>query len=149
MRKMLIMGILFIILGFIIGNIIFGNNKLLIRKNRIATTYYLLQEGVYSSEESIKKNLSTIPIKAYDIDNNQYYVYLGITKDYEVANKLKKIYSNRGYKTYIKKKTILSPTFSNNINQLDLLIKKTEEEDKILMIEEIALSSYMKNVRKK
>lgn len=149
MRKILLMGVLFIILGFIIGNIIFGNNVEFIRKKVIPNTYYLLQEGVYSSEDSIKKNLSSVPIKAFDIDNNQYYVYLGITKDYEVANKLKKIYSNRGYKTYIKKKVILSPTFSNNINQLDLLIKKTEEEDKILTIEEIALSSYMKNVRKK
>lgn len=148
MKKTLINGLLFIIAGFIIGNFIFGNSKEIIKNIQKKDIYYFLQEGVYKDKESLKKNLNILPNKTYDITNNEYHVYLGITKDYEVAEKLMSIYDKKGYKTYLKKKRIQSPKFSKNINQFDSLIKVTNEEDKILTIEEIVLANYMEIINK-
>lgn len=149
MKKLLVKGIMFIILGFILGNFIFKNKNEIIKKISKEDTCYFIQEGVYKDETSLKKNLNLINTKAYDINNDEYHVYLGITKDYEIANELVKIYENRGYKTYLKKKKVLSKKFLNNVKQFDSLIKATTNEDKILTIEEVVLANYMQIINKK
>ena len=80
--------------------------------------------------------------KIIEEQKDKYYVYVGITKDKTVAELLKNIYEKKGIKIYQKEKNISSREFSENVNQFDWLIKETEDEDQILMIEKIVLANY-------
>lgn len=149
MKKTLTFGLLFLIIGFIIGNYLYGD----IKENLQATfgegeIYYFLQEGVYSKKEIMEENIKNMDIKAVDFKNNKYYVYMGITKDQTIASKIKKIYEEEGYQIYIKEITISSDEFSNNVDQFDLLIKNTEQKDEILTIEEVVLANYEEIIKK-
>ena len=147
MKKIILSGFIFIGIGFILGNIIFEKNNLFKKSNQ--ETYYFLQEGVYSNKDILQNNLKNITKKTIDYEEDKYYVYIGITKDLEVAEKLQKIYEEKGYKIIQKEKNINSEEFSVNVDQFDLLIKSTSEEDQILTIEEVVLANYEEIIKKK
>ena len=75
MKKLVIVSLSYIILGYFLGSIIFRSKINLINPNK--NLYYFLEE-----------------------DNN----CLGITKDYEIAENLKDILENNGKNITIKKK---------------------------------------------
>ena len=54
MKKTLILGILFILLGYYLGTFIF--NEKIINKYKKEEKYYFLQEGVYSNKENLQTN---------------------------------------------------------------------------------------------
>lgn len=149
MKKTLIIGVAFLIVGVFVGNYIYNNNIEKIESTfGSGETYYFLQEGVYSSQEIMEENVKDISIKVVDFEDNKYYVYLGITRDYEIAEKIKKIYNEEGYELYIKERNITSEEFYNNVNQFDLLIKNTDTKDEILTIEEVVLANYEEILKK-
>lgn len=143
MKKTIIWGITFICLGFLIGDLIFNNRELILESiNNRGEPYYFLQEGVYSDKEILENNLNKLGQKIIDYNNDKFYVYVGITKNKEVASKLKKIYEKKGYPVIIKEKYLENEEFSNNVIQFDLLINAANEEEEILTIEEVVLASY-------
>ncbi len=142
MKKIVIKGIFLILLGFFIGNFIFGTKIEPLKKLKNSQPYYFLQEGVYSDKDALKENLKNLTQKVVDFKDDKYYVYLAITKDIEVADKIKNIYEKKGINIYIKEKNVKSEEFFNNVSQFDLLIKSTNEEDEILTIEEVVLANY-------
>ena len=148
MKKIILKGILFVIIGFFLGEVIFGNTKDYLKRLKKMDTYYFLQEGVYSTKESLQRNIENLTHKTIDYQDNQYYVYVGITKDEKVLDTLKNIYEKKGYSLYIKEKDLSSEEFSENVNQFDLLIKNTEEEDQILTIERVVLANYEEIIKK-
>ena len=105
-------------------------------------SYYFIQEGVYSDKEILDNNLNKIGQKIIDYKNDKFYVYVGITKDKDVANKLQKIYEKKGFHTIQKEKYLENEEFSNNVTQFDLLINATDITDEILTIEEVVLANY-------
>lgn len=142
MKKIILKSILFIGIGFLLGNLIFNNNKDFFLKMKSTDTYYFLQEGVYLDYDHLQNNISKLSEKTIEKKQDKYYVYVGITKDKEVAELLKNIYEKKGYKIYQKERNISSREFSENVNQFDWLIKETEEEEQILTIEKIVLANY-------
>ncbi len=148
MKKTVIKGIVFIILGFIIGNIIFGNLKNYLKRMKNIDTYYFLQEGVYTNKESLQANLKNLTERTITKEKEKYYVYVGITKDKEVAEMIMSIYEKQGYKIYLKEKDIDSTEFSENVNQYDLLIKDAESEEQVLTIEQVVLANYEEIIKK-
>ena len=147
MKKIIISGILLIILGYYLGNFIFTDKNINKLKNK--EMYYFLQEGVYSNKENLQTNISRINNKIIDKNDNKYYVYVGITKDLEVAKKIMKIYEKDGYDIYIKEKSLSSEEFYNNVNQFDLLIKDSNDTSNILTIEEVVLANYEEIIKNK
>ena len=142
MKKIILKSILFIGIGFLLGNLIFNNNKDFFLKMKSTDTYYFLQEGLYLDYNNLQNNISKLSEKTIEKSHDKYYVYVGITKDKEVAELLKNIYEKKGYKIYQKERNISSREFSENVNQFDWLIKETEEEEQILTIEKIVLANY-------
>lgn len=142
MKKQILFSLSTIALGFFLGEFLFGNKLKMIEKLRNSDSYYFLQEGVYSNKDNIQNNLKDLTEKVIDYKNNKYYVYVGITKEKEIANKLKEIYEKKGYKIYQEERNVTSKEFSENVTQFDLLLKNTEEENQILTIEKIVLSNY-------
>jgi len=148
MKKIIILGLLFIILGFILGEFIFTDKIELIKKLKKGDTYYFLEEGVYNDYNSISNNLIDIGKNIIVKKDNKYHVYVGITKDLEVLEKLKKIYENKNINVYPKEIIFSSRFFSTNVDQFDLLIKDTKDNDQILTIEEVVLSNYEEIIKK-
>ena len=125
------------------GDFIFNNRELILNSiNTHGESYYFIQEGVYYDKEILDNNLNKIGQKIIDYKNDKFYVYVGITKDKDVANKLQKIYEKKGFHTIQKEKYLENEEFSNNVTQFDLLINATDITDEILTIEEVVLANY-------
>jgi hypothetical protein len=142
MKKILILSSTFILLGFIVGNYIFTKRVDLVRNINDNKTYYFLEEGVYSSKEILDTNVSKIAEKVISKIDNYYHVYIGITKDKDIAFKIKELYEERGYKINVKEKKVNNEEFSNNVSQFDILLKEVTTFDEIITIERIVLSNY-------
>ena len=147
MKKTLILGILFILLGYYLGTFIF--NEKIINKYKKEEKYYFIQEGVYSNKENLQTNLNSLNNKIIDKKDNKYYVYVGITRDLEVAKKIMKIYEDDGYNIYLKEKYLSNEEFYNNVTQFDLLIKDNNDTSNILTIEEVVLANYEEIIKNK
>ena len=136
------------ILGFIIGNFIFGTKIDIINKLSKKDSFYFLQQGVYTNTDSLKNNTKHFTNKLIDKSNDKYYVYVAITKDEDIADKIIKLYEKKGISLIKKEKYINSKEFSNNVEQFDILVKETNEEDEILTIEEVILENYKEIIKK-
>lgn len=149
MKKILLYSLLFIALGFLLGNTIFSNRTALLENlSPKKEKYYFLQEGIYNDKDILENELKNIGPKVIDYNNNKFYVYVGITKDKKVANKLQEIYSKKGYSLTQKEKRLTNEEFSNNVSQFDLLINAAKEEEEILTIEEVVLANYDEIIKK-
>lgn len=142
MKKLIILSIFFLTIGIILGTKIYSATTSLENVFAEGTTYYFLQEGVYSSEEIIQENTENINVKLIDFQDDKFYVYLGITKDEKNAKKIKQIYTEKGYDIYIKEQKLLNEEFSSNVTQFDLLISNTSNSEEILTITEVVLANY-------
>lgn len=85
--------IISIILGGICGKIVYKIYRDDIESKFNSEKVYLLQSGVYKSYESMREN-NTLNNYLYFIDDNVYKSVIGITKNYDNVNKIKKIYPN-------------------------------------------------------
>ena len=143
MKKTFILGFIFVIFGLIIGNNIrkfsYSSVKEIVSNEE---SFYFLQEGVYEKKENLEKNIKNLDQKVIDYQDDKYYVYVGITKNKNIANKIKKIYAKKGLNLYEKVKTISNEEFLNNVTQFDLLINNGATDEEILTIEEVVLANY-------
>ena len=103
---------------------------------------YFLQQGVYSSKESMEKNTSGLEHYIYSLENNQYYVYVGITKVKENAEKLKGYFTSNGYSIYIKELSVQNQKFLAILDQYDALLQETQDTKMYATICGQVLSKY-------
>ena len=118
-------------------------------KQEAMNHYYFLQEGIYDNEDLIEDNISEANKKIIEYKNNKKYVYVGITKDEKIANKIIKMYHNKKKDIYKEEIWISNDGLRINIEQLDLLAKKTSSFEEIQKIEEVALASYEELLKKR
>lgn len=141
MKKFFITSIIFIIIGILIGKFIFLEKDLLkIFKSK--DKYFFLQEGVYNNESNFENNTLSIKNAILEKKDNKIYVYIGITKDQDIAEQIIEIYKNKNINLNIKEKYINNEEFKNNIEQFDLLIKSSSSEEEIIKIQEVVLANY-------
>lgn len=148
MKKKIFYFLILLISGIILGRKIYLATENIEVTFNEESTYYFLQEGVYSSEKIMEENIKNMNIKVVDNLDDKYYVYLGITKDENIAKRLKAIYEEEGYQIYIKEKTLSNDEFLNNVTQFDLLINNTTSTKEILTIEEVVLANYEEIIKK-
>ena len=103
MKRYILIGIILIGLGFHLGNTIFNTKTNLLEIIKKEKEIYFLQEGVYSSKENIG-NIQQISPKIIKKEDKKYHVYVGITKNKKIAEKLKRIFQKKGYPIIIKTK---------------------------------------------
>lgn len=102
---------------------------------------FFLQQGVYNSEDSMKENMIDFPYYIYNLEDDGYHTYVGITKNENNANKIKEFFYNKGYDIYIKEIGVNNISFITVVEQYDLLLNDATGE----MIGDICgqvLSSY-------
>lgn len=146
MKKKIFYSIIILITGIIVGRNIYLSKSTQTFSNK--DIYYFIQEGVYSSKSIMEENIKNMDLKVVDEIDNKYYVYLGITKDENIAKRLKEIYESEGYQIYIKEVSLSNEEFNNNVTQFDLLINATTSEKEILTIEKVVLANYEEIIKK-
>lgn len=128
-----------VILGSISGKLLFSKYK--DDSFNDGKNLYFLQEGVYDSKESLESNTKDIKGKLVIPNKDKYYVYVGITGTNDNVEKIKKVYTKKGYSIYKKQIKVDNLEFINNIEQFDILLDNASNND-ILTIEEVVLSNY-------
>ncbi len=141
MKRLLLNGFICVLIGYFIGRFIFTNKFVFFEKNE-DDIYFFLQEGEYYDNSFLENNFNGIKVKDNKADKDKIYVYVGITRDLEVAERLINIYENNNIKISIKKKVVLNEEFKNNVEQFDLLINSSNDKDEIIKIEEVVMANY-------
>lgn len=107
-----------------------------------AENLYYIQRGVYSDLDNMKKNMQDFTQYIYNVENNQYYAYIGITTSKENALKIQNYYKSVGYDTFLKDKITDNEEFINILKQYDELLSKTEDNESIKVICNQVLAKY-------
>lgn len=129
-----------IVLGFISAQIVYSTY----RKNLENTDYnvYLIQAGSYNNKDDLEKGFSLDDEYIILEEDGVYNVYVGMTTDLINANKIKNLYSNKNYDTYIKPTVVNNIEFVSNLEQYDILMSEVDDEENIISINDVILSSY-------
>ena len=102
---------------------------------------YFLQQGVYSNVDVMKNSMSSFNYYIYDLEDDGYHTYVGITKNQENALKVKEFFKKKGYDIYIKENSINNNSFVSVLTQYDSLLS-VAQDDSIDSICNQVLSSY-------
>lgn len=144
MKKTTILYILgAILIGVFIGKYVYNGyqNETKEAFKDMNENIYLLQYGVYSSNDSMVENTKNLKNYFYYIENNKYHVIIGVTMDKDLKDKIKNANSIDN-DIYIKKVSINNDEFIESLKQYDNLIKNTEDKTTILTAEKQILSKY-------
>ncbi|MBP3800379.1 MAG: hypothetical protein ILA19_05305, partial [Bacilli bacterium] len=141
-KKFLISIIIVIILGILSAKSVYSLSDDINKKNM----YYFLQLGVYENLDNLNEDTKNIDDKIVLKENNNFYVYVGISKDKNNLKKLSNMYKNLGYNLLIKTKAIVSEEFIANLEQFDKLLKQTNDLEELKKIMAVILSSYQEMV---
>ena len=102
---------------------------------------YFLEQGVYVDEGVMKSSMSNFNYYIYSSEDDGYHVYVGITKSYENALKVKEFYKEKGYDIYVREDNIKNSSFVSVLSQYDILLDSAEGENIDGICNQI-LSSY-------
>ena len=126
MKKSIIIVILIgSLIGLIFGQIIFKNYKGKEYLNETGNIYYI-QYGVYTSNEAALKNSSSLDNYKIVENDDKYYVYLGITSNYDIALKTQEMYKNMGIYSYIRSDYVKNSETLNKIKEYDNTLKNLD-----------------------
>lgn len=135
MKKIIIKGLIYIIIGYILGNILFKSKIDLIKNITNKEIYYFIEEK--------GSNVTKTSIKGYD----NLYIKKGISRNLETANKIKSILEEQNKKVTIKEKYLTNKEFKETVTQFDNLINETSSYEEILKIEETVIATYEEILR--
>lgn len=130
--KVIILGIL---ISFFIGYFMlnsYNTNKQLLSKEDII---YAFVYGKFNKEEYAKK---IIDLKKYilEIDSNDnYIIYLGLTKSKKNINKLKEFFDKKNYNISVEEIYVDDKKLISLIESCDTLLEKVENIESIEVIE--------------
>jgi hypothetical protein len=151
MKNYLVPVILSLVIGFLSSKFMFNQYDY---KTSIKGVFnagekvFFLQQGVYSSVDGMKDNMSKFKSYIYSFDNDKYYTYVGITKKMENADKLKGYFKDLGYDIYVKEIYLDNSEFLIVLNNYDNLLLNTNEKEIIEAINKEILNEYQIKVVK-
>lgn len=140
--------IVYVILAILIG-VILGKNIYDGYAKEIESTFseketkevYLIQYGVYSSNESMLENTKKLKNYFYYEEDDKFYVLIGITSDNELKEKIINSY-DLDTDVYMKQIKTDNTTFLETLKQYDKLISSTDDKNTIITAEKQVLSKY-------
>ena len=144
MKKYLLTIIVSLLVGFLLSFYMLKEYESvnIIPVFNVKETAYLVQQGVYSSMESMQENTTNLSDYIYSVIDNMYYVYIGISLESDNVNKIQEYYKNKDINTIIKTTTISDTELLNSLRQYDMVLKETNEEETIKEIIKQTLSKY-------
>lgn len=110
--------------------------------SKMASKLYFIQRGTYSDKENMENNMKEFTNYIYNVENNMYCTYIGISKSYTNALKIQEFYKKTGYEVEIKEKVVDNNEFVKILDEYDNLLSETEDEKAIEVICNQVLSKY-------
>ena len=107
-----------------------------------AETLYYIQRGVYTDMNGMTDSMKDFTHYIYNVEDNQYYAYIGITTSKENALKIQNYYKSLGYDTFLKGKITDNDDFISILKQYDELLSKTDDNESIKVICNQVLAKY-------
>ena len=115
----------------------------------LASEIYYVQRGVYSDRENMENNMKEFTNYIYNVEDNMYHTYIGVSKYKENAEKIQNIYKNEGIETIIKNKIVDSKDFMEILSRYDDILKKTDDTESVKVITRQTLAKYEEYVNGK
>ena len=104
--------------------------------------YYFLSNGKYSSKEEMENSGVNLENYVYRKDGINYYMYVGITKNKDNAEKMKNYYASKNINVEVKDFYISSNKFKEAIDNLDNILINSNDEIVITEIINQGLNKY-------
>ena len=144
MKKYIFTFFIALVIGFFLCNTFLKqyNDYQGIKVSSNGEKLYFVQYGAYSSLDSLEENTINLQNYVYNEQNNLYYVYVGITKLKENANKIVKYYNDLGYDAIIKEFDITNKNFIESLSNYDDVLKNTTDKTAIASLISQVLSKY-------
>lgn len=144
MKKYLLTFLLAIIIGFFLANFFINqyDDYEGIKVSSTGESLYFIQYGVFSSIESMEENTISLQNYVYNTEEDLYYVYVGITKEKDNAEKIVNYFNNLGFETIIKNYDITNKEFLEILENFDEVMKNTEDNTVIASIINQTLIKY-------
>lgn len=145
MKNYLVPVILSLVIGFLSSKFMFNQYDY---KTEVTSVFnrgekiYFLQQGVYSSIDSMKDSMKDVSYYIYSFVDNKYYTYVGITKNYENAEKLKGYFKSLGYDIYVKEIYENNSSFLSVLKNYDTLLYNSSDKEVISAILKEVLLEY-------
>ena len=139
-----------IVLSIVIG-LFFGKTFFDIYDSTSLTVFdekdkiYMLKIGSYSTKKEMSRAFKNYKGYLYIENNNAYDLYVAITKNSQIADRVKELYKKNGYSIYIEEKIENNDTFLSILSEYDKIIDIASDED-IKAIEKIVISNYKEMV---
>lgn len=117
-------------------------------KSKVTTVFnsgellYFIEIGVYENESEMKTNSSKLLYYIYNIEDNKYHTYVGITKDKNNLEKLKVFFDKKGYSINIRELYLDNDPFIELLTQYDLLINNVKDDEILNAIENQIINKY-------
>ena len=146
MKKNLYLLLSCIIVGLFMGVYMFSQyDKENIENVSLSSKYidqkiYVFQYGVYSNKNNMINNLKNINY-TYQLIDNKYFVYVGMTKNKENIEKLKKYFKSLSYNIYVKEIEV-DGEFVETLEQYDLLLDEAVTNESISTILSTTLAKF-------
>ena len=144
MKKYLFTFFSALIIGFFLCNLFLKQYKSFngIKVSATGEELYFIQYGVFSSLKSLEENTINLQSYVYNEQEGLYYVYVGITKLEENANKIVNYYKSLGYDAIIKKYEISNKKFISELSNYDDVLKSTDDKTVISSVINQILLKY-------
>lgn len=139
MKKYLIIIIISLFIGFLFSYYVIKEYDDAVLPTFLnGKTVYLVQQGIYSNYDNMINNTKAIDNYIYEVKNELYYVYVGMSLSKDNAMKIQNIYEFETTVTTI----TLNNEFIKTIEQYDSLLSETNDKDAIKEICKQLLSKY-------
>jgi len=145
MKKYMFTIILSLAVGFLLANFMlrqYSKDLPILPAFGRSEIVYLIQQGVYSSAQSMNYNTQNLSHFIYSLIDEMYYVYIGMTLEENNAKKLQEYYDNLGIDTIIKTTTISDNDFIEQLRHYDLILMSTTDNEVIREVIKQVLSKY-------
>ena len=134
------------LLGSLFGMILYAHHLDDITVFSEHTHYYFLHKGSFQTQELVRANTREINTKLVIEEEGLYHVYVAITRDSEVRDRITELYRERNIELHSKEKSINNMEFQNNIDQFDLLIRNSRTLEEINSISAVVLSNFEQTI---
>lgn len=145
MKKYIVTISLALLVGFLLSNYMiekYEKNPITLPVFNESETAYLIQQGVYSSYESMQNNTSNLSDYIYSNLDGMFYVYVAMTLNEENVSKLQNYYKDKGITTIVKTTTLNDSDLITTIQQYDTILNQTTDKSTIKEICKQVLSKY-------
>lgn len=144
MKKYLFTVIISLVVGFLLSNFLIRqyDDYKGITVYKEGEMLYFIEYGVFNDYNEMEASTINLENYIYQINNNKYYVYIGITKSDEVLNKITNYFKSLDYNINTKEFYITNDKFVKEIENLDAVLLLTDDNVVIGEVISQGLNSY-------